>query len=640
MSASEPLLDRSPVLLPGVEAERPATLEKEAPHADAERLERFKRTKFEALARQAVRAPVPMFLAAMLTAFVVRNEVPFLRVAIWIGAIMTVVVTRWLYSRWAVAHPQGNVDERLRAMVALSVAGGLAAGVGALLFLPHIDPADKAIVTMLLVSWASGAVSTNAAHRPAYFAYVIPMLTPLATLWALGGTIEGMSVAFLIVMIVVLQTGFVRDNERIFRQSFDIRYENERLIRELQLQRQAVIHERDRAEEANRAKSRFLAAASHDLRQPLHAISLYSASLSVRNADERTAELAGRINAGIGSLSSLLDGLLDISKLDAEAVLPEPSIFAIDALMLRLVSDFRPIAVAKGLALESQCPERVFVHTDALLLERILRNLLDNAVKYTSLGGVTLHASVDGQRVVISVMDTGDGIPEAEHERIFEEFYQISNPERDRSRGLGLGLAIVQRLSRLLGIDLRLRSRVGEGSVFTLSLPRARQDLPKPEPVAAQGDEADNTLPEGLRVLIVDDEAAIRHGMQTLLDSWGCRVTAVADTRGALEALAAGPIDVVVADFRLRGGETGVALANTARAQYGAPVLLVTGDTAPDRLREASSFGLTLLHKPLSERELRRHLAAACRGSSSAGIGPQPERSAAAAYAATATDRK
>ncbi|PWT73573.1 MAG: hypothetical protein C5B46_05205, partial [Proteobacteria bacterium] len=482
MPASEPLPDRSSVLLPGAEVERPDAPAKEPARAEPERQERFKRTKFEALARQAVRAPVPMFLAAALTGFVVRNEVPFLSIAIWIGAIMTVVITRWLYSRWAVAHPEGNIDERLRAMVALSVAGGVAAGVGALLFLPHIDMADKAIVTMLLVSWASGAVSTNAAHRPAYFAYVVPMLTPLATLWAMSGTVEGLSVAFLIVMIVVLQTGFVRDNERVFRQSFDIRYENERLIRELQVQRQAVIHERDRAEEANRAKSRFLAAASHDLRQPLHAISLYSASLSVRNADERTAELAGRINTGIGSLSSLLDGLLDISKLDAEAVLPEPSVFAIDTLMSRLASDFRPIAVAKGLALECQYPEGVLVHTDALLLERILRNLLDNAVKYTSLGGVTLSGSVDGQHVVISVMDTGDGIPEAEHERIFEEFYQISNPERDRSRGLGLGLAIVQRLSRLLGIDLRLRSRVGEGSVFTLSLPRARQELPKLEP--------------------------------------------------------------------------------------------------------------------------------------------------------------
>jgi len=333
----------------------------------------------------------------------------------------------------------------------------------------------------------------------------------------------------------------------------------------------------------------------------------------VRNADERTAELAGRINAGIGSLSSLLDGLLDISKLDAEAVLPEPSVFAIEPLVSRLASDFRPIALAKGLALETSCPEGVLVCTDSLLLERVLRNLLDNAVKYTLLGGITLRAGVDGQRVVISVMDTGVGIPEAEHERVFEEFYQLSNPERDRSRGLGLGLAIVQRLSRLLGIDLRLRSRPGEGSVFTLSLPRARQDLPTPDPEALEAAQTDETLPEGLRVLIVDDEAAIRHGMQTLLESWGCGVTTAGNVQEALTELAAGPFDVVVADFRLRGGETGVTLANAARARYGVPALLVTGDTAPDRLREASAFGLTLLHKPLSERELRRYLAAACR---------------------------
>jgi len=580
---------------------------------EASRVVRFKQTQLDALNRQATRARIPLVLAAACIGFVVYETVPLAQILVWMGAIAAVNFARWYYSvRWAPAS-RGNVDTQLRTLIVLSLCGGAVAGIGPLLFLTRLQPAEQAILTMLMVSWASAAVSVNAAYRATYFAYVLPMLGPLVVLWGLGGSLEHVSVAVLIVLFVVLQAGFVRDNERIFRESFDIRYENERLIRELEVQRQAVIRERDRAEEANRAKSRFLAAASHDLRQPLHAVSLYSAALSVRQTDERTRELSGRIGTGIASLSSLLDGLLDISKLDAEAVHPEPTVFSIDSLVSRLASDFRPIALSKGLALDVQSVEGVFVRTDAMLLERVVRNLLDNAVKYTSLGGVTLRADVVGRRVEISVTDTGDGIPEHEQQRIFEEFYQVSNPERDRSRGLGLGLAIVQRLTRLLGLELRLRSRLGEGSVFTLSLPRARPEVHQPDASAPDLEDAPASLPDGLRVLIVDDEAAIRHGMQTLLESWGCSVVAAGDVQTALRELDRGAVDILVADLRLRGSETGATLAGTARDRYGIPVLLVTGDTGRDRLREATALGVTLLHKPVSERELRRHIARACR---------------------------
>ena len=541
------------------------------------------------------------------------ETVPLSQILGWMGAIALINFARWYYSVRSARAAHGDVDVQLRTLIVLSLCGGAVAGVGPVLFLTRLQPAEQAILTMLMVSWASAAVSVNAAYRATYFAYVIPMLVPLVVLWALGGSVEQISVAVLIVLFVVLQAGFVRDNARIFRESFDIRYENERLIRELEVQRQAVIRERDRAEEANRAKSRFLAAASHDLRQPLHAVSLYSAALSVRHTDERTRELSGRISTGIASLSSLLDGLLDISKLDAEAVHPEPTVFSIDSLISRLGSEFRPIALSKDLALDVQSVEGVFVRTDALLLESIVRNLLDNAVKYTSLGGITLRVEVVGRRVEISVTDTGEGIPEQEQQRIFEEFYQVSNPERDRSRGLGLGLAIVQRLTRLLGVELRLRSRPGEGSVFTLSLPRAKPEIGKPDVSAPDLEDSGDSLPDGLRVLIVDDEATIRHGMQTLLESWGCSVATAGDVQAALSELERGPVDILVADLRLHGTETGATLAAAARDRYGVPVLLVTGDTGRDRLREAAALGVTLLHKPVSERELRRHIARACR---------------------------
>ena len=255
---------------------------------DASRLQRFKRTQLDALNRQAARARIPLVLAAACIGFVVYETVPLSQILGWMGAIALINFARWYYSVRSARAAHGDVDVQLRTLIVLSLCGGAVAGVGPVLFLTRLQPAEQAILTMLMVSWASAAVSVNAAYRATYFAYVIPMLVPLVVLWALGGSVEQISVAVLIVLFVVLQAGFVRDNARIFRESFDIRYENERLIRELEVQRQAVIRERDRAEEANRAKSRFLAAASHDLRQPLHAVSLYSAALSVRHTDERT----------------------------------------------------------------------------------------------------------------------------------------------------------------------------------------------------------------------------------------------------------------------------------------------------------------------------------------------------------------
>jgi two-component sensor histidine kinase/CheY-like chemotaxis protein len=361
----------------------------------------------------------------------------------------------------------------------------------------------------------------------------------------------------------------------------------------------------------NRAKSRFLAAASHDLRQPLHTVSLFSAALALQKTDPRSQQLGREIGNAIQSLGSLLDALLDISKLDADAVRPEPTRVALEKFLARIASDLRPVAVEKGLCLEVDANEHVPIETDIVLFERIVRNLADNALKYTTSGGLRLEARQSGGRAMLVVADTGQGIPREEQEHVFEEFYQLSNPERDRARGIGLGLAIVRRLTNLLSIQLTMDSEVGRGTRFVLSLPLAMPQAADPDGAPSLAAAPEDVALREARVLVVDDETSVREGMRSLLETWGPRgYSRRRDRRGAgkAERHAAGPHHR--RPPRLRGRETGIELLRRARKLAGdVPALLITGDTAAQLQGEAQEMGIALLHKPVSEQALRRAIA-------------------------------
>jgi len=577
------------------------------PGEDDERLARLKRLQFESLANHAKRLPWMVPLACGFVGFTVWNAVPAALILGWIGLIAVILSVRWEFSRRSLAHPGLDVDAALRTMAVFSFFNGLVMGGGAALFFPELSLEQKAIVTMIVVSICAAAVSANAGYSRSFYAWALPTFAALAIAWASQGDLAGAWVGFLLVLFPVLQGVFISENERVMRESFEIRYHNERLIRELEVQRQAVARERDRAEEANRAKSRFLASASHDLRQPLHTLSLYSAALRVRKTDERTQEMAREIGNAIASLGTLLDALLDISKLDAGAVRPETSRFALDALLSRMAGDFRPIAQAKGLALALDAHAPLTVETDPVLFERILGNLIDNAIKYTASGSVRVAARAASDNVVVTITDSGPGIPRAEHERVFEEFYQLENRERDRARGIGLGLAIVRRLTELLRIGLELESDLGRGTTFRLTLPLVRDRRPAAREPAVP---SEVVLPEGLITLVVDDERSVREGMRTLLEEWGCKVLLASGIDEALAALRGAKPDLIIADHRLRGSETGIALLQRAREAAGElPALLITGDTAPEVLVHAQRMGLMLLHKPVQEQALRNAIA-------------------------------
>jgi|AGTN01.3.fsa_nt_gi PAS domain S-box len=364
---------------------------------------------------------------------------------------------------------------------------------------------------------------------------------------------------------------------------------------------------KEAAEEAALAKTRFLAAASHDLRQPMQALAMFVAVLAGRSMPPDQSTLVERIQDSVTALDGLLNGLLDVSKLEAGLVEPHVAPFPLAAMMGRLAAEFAPLCREQGLTLKV-VPTRAVVHSDPTLLERILRNLLSNAVRYTRSGRILFGCRRRGSSLGIHVWDTGIGIPEAEIRNIFREFHQVGNQGRDRRQGLGLGLAIAQRLTNLLGHGLAVRSQEGHGSDFSVSVPLVRQPAAASQPMQLQL----GLARRGTSVLVIDDEPDVRESLEMLLESWGHMVLAAASADDALAKLSkwGRSPDLVIADYRLQNGNTGgeaiAQIEQSLKPQARLPAIIVTGDTAPERLQQAQALGYGLLHKPVRADALRR----------------------------------
>lgn len=362
---------------------------------------------------------------------------------------------------------------------------------------------------------------------------------------------------------------------------------------------------RAEAEAAGRSKSKFLAAASHDIRQPVQSLVLLANALSRRLVNHPAHLYVTQIEQSLDALRLLLDGLLDISRLDAGVVEPKMQAFPIIDMLTRLQQDYAPRAEQKGLRLRvSSCS--VWVLSDPALLERILRNLIENALRYTRQGRILVGCRRVGGALRIEVHDTGIGIAPAHRSAIFDEFYQVENPERDRSKGLGLGLAIVRRLAGLLDHGLDVRSAVGRGTCFALEVPVVAPPMVRDG--SAEGPVS--KLSRRLTVLVIDDEEMVREGLCLMLADWGCETLDAADADGAVAVLerSGGRPDIVLADYRLRDHRTGLEAIQRIHEYLGVtmPSIILTGDTAPERIAEASRSGHAILHKPVNPRDLQQ----------------------------------
>ena len=553
------------------------------------------------LHRQAPGSMIANLIVSGILVYVLWNTAPHQLLVGWLLAVAIVVALR--LAQVALFHRAAPVPDRINRWAIASAAGSVFIGgvwaFASFLFLDPTQPISIITITVILMGICAGSIVNLASYLPSFWVVVGPAMGALIAvlLWH-GGAVSN-TVAVLAAVATIAYFVGARNVHRLLKESLQLSFENVALRREAEEKTTLL-------EQANVAKSRFLAAASHDLRQPLHALGLLLATLSERVRDAHSAPRMKQIDSAVDAVVAMLTSMLDISKLDAGVVQPKIAPVSIGALLERLDAEYQPIARLTGNELRVRSTDAVGV-SDAAMLQRILGNLISNALRYTLNGRVLIGARRRGDSIRIDVYDNGPGIPSDSFEDIFLEFHQLGNPERDRRRGLGLGLAIVKRLTGLLGHRIEVRSVVGRGSCFSVTLPagteaqRVEETRARP---AAHGGEL-----RGRRVLVLDDEVSVLDAMRPLLESWGCEVTTTATPEEAEAHLASGAAmpELLIVDYRLRRHASGIETIRRLRELAGAPIpaLVVTGDTGPDRLREAEASGYPLLHKPVMPERLR-----------------------------------
>ncbi|MDP3084148.1 MAG: hybrid sensor histidine kinase/response regulator [Rubrivivax sp.] len=519
--------------------------------------------------------------------------------AAWVLAFASLIAVRagWRRSVLALAPAALVVQQgswRQRAILGSGVTGVLWALAMGMVFDPA-RPSSTMYCAMLTCITTVASISVMAPLPRAFVALVLPIVLTLLALFLQVGLAAELYYSFILLAGLAMAMALQVRHTRLLYDSHAMRYEREGLLAQ--------------ADGARAAQTRFLAAASHDLRQPVHALGLLAAQVKVdlQRGGSNVAATASQLEAMAQTLDGLVDALLDVSRLDGSAIQPRPAPMPLAALFDRLAREFAVLADERGLQWRLR-PTDLWVNSDAELLERMLRNLLVNALRYTPRGGVLLAARRRGARVALSVWDSGVGIAPEHQSRVFDEFVQLHNPGRDRRLGHGLGLAIVARLSRLLEHPVSLRSRLGRGSCFTIELP-----LAAPQRVPASAPAPAFELPlSGLAVALVEDDEAVREVSVALMRSWGCRVWAAAALAPLLAQLQADGVtlDRIISDWRL-AQENGLDAITGLRGWAGSelPALLISGETLPHDLPLLGQR-ITAVRKPLPATALRAWLSA------------------------------
>ncbi len=476
------------------------------------------------------------------------------------------------------------------------VAGLLLGSMAWLFYAPEFGDA-RWFTVLMITGIAGGSVTSYAYHLPTLYGFLLLLCFPL---WVRLAQMPGPATwvaAGMFFFYLLMVAWFGRNQGQLLQRSIRQRLENQLLVKELQAKSASL-------QEANAAKSRFFAAASHDLRQPLQALGYYSTLLQPHAQD---APLVERIQQCVDALDGLLEGVLSISRLDAGKVQAQPAAVDLSQLLSRLQTQYQGMALAKGLTLQLVMSSRAspWVNTDPLLLERVVGNLLHNALRYTLHGGVLLAVRPHSDGVQLRVIDTGLGIAAADQVGIFDEFTQLNNPQRDATQGVGLGLATVKRLCALLGHPLAVRSGVGQGSAFSLLLPACAAPT---APVALAPQQVDSQM-KGC-VLVVEDNPLVRDALQGSLQRWGLSCDVFADGVSALAQARQTRYDAAISDWRLPGDLNGTEVLAQLRALQPtlAVAILLTGELDADsaHLQE----GIHLLQKPLRPLRLRALLSA------------------------------
>jgi|CXWL01.1.fsa_nt_gi signal transduction histidine kinase len=526
--------------------------------------------------------------------------------ALTVGAECIRATYAWLVIK------RGDIDLRPKAvhsrLIALAATSGATIGLSAVLFMPSIPLPDQAMLGITLFTMPTAGISVAVSSRPMLAAYAFFILAPASSTWVMLYPHQTVTVAGMTAVYWLFLVSVANDGERLLRRSVTIRRERDRAVQDLERLNAQERVATTKAEHLSQTRSRVLASASHDLRQPLHALSVYSAVLASKPTPETLPEVAHNIDRLVRSLGSLLHGLLDLSRLSSDYYVPERQRISLDRLVESICQEYQSDAENKSLGMVLEL-EQVRLFDDPVAIARITRNLVDNAFKYTERGEVRIRLFMADNTATLTVEDTGKGIPSDEQSRIFEEFYQLDSPECDPyNKGIGLGLAIVQRLCDLIGAQLSLDSEPGVGSRFSVTFntvvgSSSRHNI---------SESTDSIRLQGKRFYVVDNEIDILDGMRWLLKAWDVDVE-TANSSKTTEALfnQYGNPHLLIVDLRLRGEEHGAELASRLRRTYGSfPVLVVTGETASESLNKVAHAGYPLLKKPITPETLYE---AACR---------------------------
>lgn len=516
--------------------------------------------------------------------------------------VVMVLVRSIFYLRYQNNFNPNNLTPYRISLIAGGACAGIIWGMIGILFFPADEQTYQLFLLLSLLGMTGGSAFTLSIYLPSFFAYVPMTLLPIIVQFLIIGGKFNITLAIVASAFLVILTVFNLKVNRNFKTSLALRFENLDLIEQLQLQK-------EQAEKANKAKSTFLAAASHDLRQPLYALSLFTSVLDETIQDPKGKNVVSQINASVHSLTNLFDKLLDISQLDAGVISVNKQDFSLSKMFDTLIQAFNPLAIQKGLTIEWP-QDYLGAHSEPELLEQILRNYLSNAIKYTPQGFIKVACDNNHGLITITVSDSGIGMDKQDLDNIYEEFYQVDNIERDREKGLGLGLSIVQRTALLLGHDIAVSSTLDKGSAFSISVEQAKTAIVESQPTSdLQPLEQYNT---SALVLVIDNEPDIREGLDNILQLWGYQVITAASLDKAKEQLTFKNIqpDIIISDYRLKEGKTGVHAIEALHLLFNKPIpaLIITGDIATGPLLDMDKSDYQVLFKPVPPMKLRAFL--------------------------------
>jgi signal transduction histidine kinase len=609
-----PTAGAQPTPAPGADAPSPGVAAAlAAPGALADRV--------HALYSYATTSNLSYMLAAVMFVVLFHGDVAGAVLGSWAGVFVAVIGLRawtaWSYQRAAPSDDAASLSW-LRAWNVGTLASGALWGAAAWLFYGHGEPLHQLAMVLVIYAFCVGSTPLLGWQRTIFFAYIGLSLVPtIVRVWQVGGP-GSQGLALVAVLILAMTVRLGRNYRDSFGELVELKARAQRLAAQLRAETAVAEAARREAELANRAKTQFFAAASHDLRQPLHALGLFAEALRQKSTrDDETMQLINSINGSVDALDGLFSELLDITKIDTGGVEARPTDFQLDEVFRKIKLHFEPIAFEKGLMLKVRGGHH-HAYADPLLVERIVRNLTANAIRYTNDGGVLVCARTRGPRLLVQVWDSGVGIQEVDRERVFDEFVQLHDAgvaaDPHQRKGLGLGLSIVRRLSALMNAPLMLRSRVGHGTVFTLELPKGRARPAAESPVRS-------SAPLGLTldrrlVVMIEDDPAVKSGLEVLLKSWGASVISFDSLQACQQwARAAEPSmlqpDLIIADYRLESGHTGVEAIRALRDMLGRPIpaIVVTGSVLSSHEREAADHDFHLLLKPVVPGKLRAMIA-------------------------------